>query len=122
MYRILLLIFIFTSSIMAKDSLVCNVENNDDILKIKCKYKTTAKDFDRNISMSWESPSTPQDNRLRTIVLPANNRSTYDFRYFDGRADGSWNISATDESSGKTTSVIFIKKDLAELKDEIKKK
>lgn len=107
-------LLMFTVSIFATDALVCEVVNQDDILKIKCKYKTVSKDYDRNISMAWTSPSTPQDDRFKTIVLPAYNISVYDFRYFDGRADGSWTISATDEETGQVTTIEFIKEDLTE--------
>lgn len=104
----------FTLSIFASDALVCNLINEDEIHKIKCKYKTLSKDYDRNISISWTSPSTPQDDRFKTILLPAYNISAYDFRYFDGRADGSWTISATDEETGQVTTVQFVKEDLSE--------
>jgi hypothetical protein len=101
-----------TLTAFADNSLQCKVENKDDILKIKCMYKTIAEAFDRNISMTWKSPSTQQDDRFRTILLPANNKSTYDFRYFDGRADGSWSITATDDSTGVVTSTAFVKEEL----------
>lgn len=104
----------FTLTIFASDALICNVINKDDIRKIKCKYKTVSKDYDRNISISWTSPSTPQDDRFKTVLLPAYNISAYDFRYFDGRADGSWTISATDEETGQVTTVQFVKEDLSE--------
>ncbi len=114
MSKLITLFFTFTLSVFAGDALVCNVINEDDILKIKCKYKTASKDHDRNISMSWTSPSTPQDDRFKTVLLPAYHVSAYDFRYFDGRADGSWTISATDEETGQVTTIQFIKEDLSE--------
>lgn len=114
MTRFIALVFSLTFSLLASDALVCNVVNQDDILKIKCKYKTVSKDYDRNISMSWTSPSTPQDDRFKTIVLPAYHVSAYDYRYFDGRADGSWTISATDEETGQVTTIQFVKEDLSE--------
>ncbi len=108
-----ILIF-FTYSLFGADALMCSVVNEDDILKIKCKYKTVSKDYDRNISMAWTSPSTPQDDRFKTVLLPAYHISAYDYRYFDGRADGSWTISATDEETGQVTTVQFVKEDLSE--------
>lgn len=115
MIRALSLLFIlFSYSLFAKDALMCKVANEDEILKIKCTYETTRKSYDRNISLAWTSPSTPQDDRFKTIVLPAQHGSVYDFRYFDGRAEGSWTISATDESSGEVTTIQFIKEDLSE--------
>ncbi len=114
MSRLVSLLTLFTLGLFANDSLVCNVVNEDEILKIKCIYKTTRMSYDRNISMAWTSPSTPQDDRFKTILLPAHHGSTYDYRYFDGRADGSWTISATDEKTGQVTTVQFIKEDLGE--------
>jgi len=120
MFKFISTIIIFSLSLIAADSVSCKLVNQDDILKIKCKYNTIAKSYDRNISMAWKSPSFPQDDRFRTIVLPANNKSTYDFRYFDGRADGAWSISATDESTGKTATTKFIKEELKEETTESK--
>ena len=114
MRGIVLFFTLFSLTLFAKDALICEVVNEDEILKIKCIYETARKDHDRNISLAWTSPSTPQDDRFKTIVLPANHGSVYDFRYFDGRADGSWTISATDESSGEVTTIQFNKEDLSE--------
>jgi len=114
MTRFFALFISLTLSLLANDALECGVKNEDNILKIKCKYKTVSKDYDRNISMAWTSPSTPQDDRFKTVLLPAYHVSVYDFRYFDGRADGSWTISATDEETGQVTTIQFIKEDLSE--------
>ena len=114
MRKFFALLIAFTLSIFATDALVCKVVNEDEILKIKCIYKTARKSYDRNISMAWTSPSTPQDDRFKTVLLPAQHGSAYDFRYFDGRADGSWTISATDDSTGQVTSIEFVKEDLSE--------
>jgi len=114
MFRLFTILAFFSFSLLASDALKCEVVNEDDILKIKCKYKTVSKDYDRNISMAWTSPSTPQDDRFKTVVLPAYHISVYDFRYFDGRADGSWTISATDEETGQVTTIQFVKEDLGE--------
>jgi len=114
MSKLISLLVLFALSLFATDSLVCNVVNEDEILKIKCLYKSTRKSYDRNISMAWTSPSTPQDDRFKTILLPAHHGSTYDYRYFDGRADGSWTISATDEKTGQVTTIQFVKEDLSE--------
>jgi len=114
MFKLFTLITFLSLSLLANDALKCELVNKDDILKIKCKYNTASKDYDRNISMAWTSPSTPQDDRFKTVVLPAYNISVYDFRYFDGRADGSWTISATDEETGQVTTTQFVKEDLSE--------
>lgn len=114
MNKIFSLLLTLTLSLFAKDGLLCKVVNEDEIYKIKCKYLTTAKNYDRNISIAWTSPSTPQDDRFRTVLLLANNISAYDYRYFDGRADGNWVISATDDSTGEVAATEFVKADLNE--------
>lgn len=114
MNKIFSLLLTLTLSLFAKDGLLCKVVNEDEIYKIKCKYLTTAKNYDRNISIAWTSPSTPQDDRFRTVLLLANNISVYDYRYFDGRADGNWVISATDDSTGEVATTEFVKADLNE--------
>ena len=114
MQKLFSIFLLFTLTLFASDVLECNVVNEDDIYKIKCKYMTVSKTFDRNISMAWTSPSTPGDDRFKTVLLKAYNKSVYDFRYFDGRADGSWTISATDDSSGQVTTISFEKQDLNE--------
>lgn len=113
MQKIFSLLLFFTFSLLAADAIICSVINEDEILKIKCKYKTVSKEYDRNITITWISPTTHQDDRLKTIVLPAHNVSAYDYRNFDGRADGSWTVSATDESTEAVTTTQFIKEDLA---------
>lgn len=114
MTKFFTLFITFTLTLFATEALLCKVVNEDEILKIKCIYKTARKDYDRNITMAWTSPSTPQDDRFKTVLLPAQHASAYDFRYFDGRADGAWTISATDDSTGKVTSIEFVKEDLGE--------
>jgi len=114
MQKLLSLFLLFTLSLFATDALECKVVNEDDIYKIKCKYMTVSKTYDRNISMAWTSPSTPADDRFKTVLLKAYNKSVYDFRYFDGRADGSWTISATDDSNAQVTTISFEKQDLNE--------
>lgn len=98
--------------LLASDSLSCKLIQEDDIKKIKCKYKTVSKTYDRNISIAWTSPTAPQDDRFKVITLPAYNISVFDFRYYDGRAEGTWNVSATDDETGQVTTTEFIKENL----------
>ncbi|MDF1879814.1 hypothetical protein JHD50_00605 [Sulfurimonas sp. MAG313] len=114
MFKLILLLFVLTFSLFAANTLTCTVVNDDEILKIKCKYNTVSKDYDRNISISWTSPTTHHDDRMKTLLLPAYNKSVYDYRYFDGRAEGSWTITVTDEETNSQTSTEFIKEDLKE--------
>ena len=114
MFKFFSIFLLSTLTLFATDALECKVVNEDDIYKIKCKYMTVPKTYDRNISMAWTSPSTPADDRFKTVLLKAYNKSVYDFRYFDGRADGSWTISATDDSTAQVTTISFEKQDLYE--------
>jgi len=112
MLKYFTLLSIFTFALFAENALVCKLINEDDIRKIKCKYNTVSKEYDRNITIAWSSPSAPQDDRFKTVLLPAYNISIYDYRYFDGRAEGSWTVSATDVETGMVTSTHFVKEDL----------
>ena len=73
------------------DQLECSVlEEHDKI--IRCTFSSVRIASDRNVTFSWHSETTPQDDRERTFVLPAGHGSVYDYRYYYGRAQGAWNI------------------------------
>ena len=84
----------------ASAALKCEIveEGNKNI---RCTYSCERVPFDRNITFSWRSSETPHDDRERTIILKENHGSLYDYRYYYGRAKGSWNITVTDDE-GKT--------------------
>jgi len=83
-------------NVHAEDSLECmTVEETNKI--IRCTFHSTRVNFDRNITFTWHSLQTPQDDRQRTIEMKANHGSLYDFRYYYGRAPGEWIISAKDD-------------------------
>jgi len=91
-----------SGSVALADSIGCHVQN-DAIEKIVCTYKTARKNVDRNVTFLWHSRSYPQDDRERTIVLPALHGSVYDYRYLRGRAQGVWKVVATlEEPDGST--------------------
>lgn len=100
------LTLLLSGTVFAKeDSLSCKVID-DGIEKIQCTFVTTRKDTARETLFHWHSESHPQDDRERTIMLPANHGSVYDYRYLRGRAQGIWRVTVIlTESGGHETSV-----------------
>ena len=85
------------------DTIQCEVID-DGIEKIKCTFKTKRKAQERTTTFYWHSESHPQDDRERTIDLPANHGSVYDYRYLRGRAPGIWHVTVSLEgANGSTT-------------------
>jgi len=78
----------------AQNTLAC-VTLNDGIEKIKCTFVTGRKNVDRNVTFYWHSGMHPQDDRERTLTLPAFHGSVYDYRHLWGRAQGLWSVTAT---------------------------
>ena len=71
--------------------LECSIlEEHDKV--IRCTFASVRIASDRNVTFSWRSETTPQDDRERTFVLPAGHGSVYDYRYYYGRAQGMWNV------------------------------
>ena len=87
----------------------------EGIKKIKCKYMDVTRSHDRHIIFKWFSPDNPADNRTKRLLLPAFNKSVYDYRYFGGRSEGLWNISATEEESNRTITTQYLKDSNAEV-------
>ncbi len=85
------------------DTIRCEVID-DGIEKIKCIFETKRKAEERTTTFLWHSESHPQDDRERTIDLPANHGSVYDYRYLRGRAPGIWRVSVTLTSENGTLS------------------
>lgn len=77
-----------------------------EIAKIRCRYHTQSAPQKRKVVFTWRSPTSPQDDRNRTLVLPAGHRSVFDERYLYGRAPGEWNISVTAE--GERTHALYL--------------
>lgn len=77
-----------------ESSLVCEVID-DGIEKIQCTFVTPRKNEARETTFYWHSESFPQDDRERSITLPANHGSVYDYRFLRGRAQGIWNVTVT---------------------------
>ena len=76
----------------ASNRLECTVVEEHDKI-IRCTFSSVRIASDRNVTFSWKSETTPQDDRERTFVLPAGHGSVYDYRYYYGRAQGTWQIS-----------------------------
>ena len=60
--------------------------------KIICKLTLKRTKKDRDVIFTWQSPS-GQDNRKRTIVLPAGHANIFDARLTESREKGTWKVS-----------------------------
>ncbi len=76
----------------------------DDEKGITCKVMTKRVNRERTVIYNWRSPD-GKDDRRREMTLPANHASLYDMRDKNGRAKGSWKVTATLE--GETVSAAF---------------
>jgi hypothetical protein len=76
------------------------------IAKIRCKFSTESASEDREVTFFWRSPTSPKDDRRRTLVLPGGHRSVFDERYLYGRAAGEWEISVS--AGGATVRAIYL--------------
>gem|GEM_PF-460177 len=99
----LALSLVFAVSLRAQDSIVCDIRD-DGIEKLVCTFKTKRKNVPRSATFFWHSETHPQDDRERTIELPANHGSVYDYRYLRGRAQGVWTLTVRlEDSDGSVT-------------------
>ena len=87
-------------------TLECNIIEKANKL-IRCTYYTQRKPDDRNITFTWRSATTPQDDREHTGLLKANHGSLYDYRYYYGRAYGLWDITVTDDEDNVLSTTSF---------------
>ena len=81
----------------------------DGIKKISCKYMAISQTKAREVTFKWISPDNPADNRIKTHTVKPGHISVYDFRYFGGRSEGKWTISATENDTNTTVSTIYTK-------------
>ena len=110
-YITVLLAAVFHVTLSAEETknsaLACEIIENDN-KKIQCTYLSDRVESDRNITFSWHSTTTPQDDRERTMLLKAYYGSIYDYRYFYGRAEGLWEISVKDDEDNLLASTTFV--------------
>lgn len=97
---------LFAKNTKNRDILECKFVEEADKL-IQCTYYTTRTAEDRNITFTWRSANTPQDDREHTAVLKARHGSLYDYRYYYGRAYGEWEITATDDTGNVLSTTSF---------------
>lgn len=81
------------------DCLILEDENS-----IICKYIFPAKSEDAVVTVNWIDPN-GELSRSRTLEIPAEHISVYDFRYLKGRAYGQWKFEVVDADI--TTSTTF---------------
>lgn len=95
---------LFTAALYAQDTTVSCEILDDGVEKIQCKLVTLRQDVARDAMFVWHSDAFPQDDRERSLTLPANHGSIYDYRYLRGRAQGAWTITVTlTEADGTET-------------------
>jgi len=80
-----------------RHSLACDIVEDDDKI-IRCTFASDRLAADRTLLFTWRSETTPQDDRERTVILPAGHGSVYDYRYYYGRAPGIWKVTVSDEA------------------------
>jgi len=99
---------LFTAALYAQDTSVSCEILDDGVEKIQCKLVTPRKDVARETTFGWHSDSFPQDDRERSLTLPAGHGSIYDYRYLRGRAQGAWTVTVTlTEADGSETEASF---------------
>lgn len=91
---IFLLLTFVPFALADENGILCEVID-DGNEKIQCTFSTTRKESDRQTTFYWHSETHPQDDRERSILLPALHGSVYDYRYLRGRAQGSWIVTVT---------------------------
>ena len=86
---------LFAVAAFAQDAAVTCEALDDGIEKIRCTLAVARMDEAREATFYWHSDAFPQDDRERTLSLPANHGSVYDYRYLRGRAQGIWTVTVT---------------------------
>lgn len=92
-------------NLLFANSLSCEKEEN----RITCTYFLDRSDNIKDITIrfEWISPTNPNDNRVKEIVIPSNYGLVYDYRFTQGRADGNWIVKVTNLDSNQTTQTSF---------------
>lgn len=79
----------------------------EDENSIICKYVHRSVPEDRDILVQWIDPR-GEISRQRSIVMPAEHISIYDFRYIEGRMKGFWEFRVIEDDM-KTTTIFEVK-------------
>ncbi len=80
------------------DCLILQDENS-----IICKYLHERAEEDVEVTIQWLNPS-GEVERERTLVIPAGHGSIYDFRYIEGRMEGTWQFKVIEGENEASTS------------------
>jgi len=95
---------LFTAVLYAQDTSVSCEILDDGVEKIQCKLVTPREEAARETMFEWHSETFPQDDRERSLTLPAGHGSIYDYRYLRGRAQGAWTVTVSlTEADGTKT-------------------
>ena len=79
------------------DCLILEDENS-----IICKYSQERVSFEKNITVEWIEPDGAV-TRTRAMTIPAHHGSIYDYRYIQGRTQGTWTFKVIDNDEEFTT-------------------
>lgn len=108
MIKYLASFLLFTNILFAQNTdliekeIVDNTEENnpkvdclilDDENSIICKIEIQGELEDKNIIVNWIDPD-GNISRTREIIIPAGDKSVYDYRYIEGRELGKWEFKA----------------------------
>jgi len=92
----------FLSLLYAQDNKVdCLILEDEN--SIICKYSHERIDREQNITVSWIEPDGTV-TRERNMVIPPFHGSVYDYRYIEGRTEGTWTFRVNHDEDEYTTS------------------
>lgn len=113
MLRKIFITFLLISSFVFSAEVTCETIQ-DSIKKIRCKYLSLSEKASRNVTFKWTSPDNPADNRAKSHIVPAGHISVFDYRYFAGRAEGTWTIEVYEENNS-SVSIKYLRDSNAEV-------
>ena len=115
-FKYLLLILFVSNNLMAEDTIPDEVDydtvNSVDCIilsdedSIICKYIHTRVEEDKYVEFIWIDP-TNTISRQRTMLIPAGHGSIYDYRFINGRANGTWTFEVLDNNQSYKTNFII---------------
>lgn len=113
MIRKIFIAFLLLNSFVFSAEVTCQTIQ-DSIKKIRCKYMSLSEKVSRNVTFKWTSPDNPADNRAKSHIVPAGYISVFDYRYFSGRAEGTWIVEVYEENNS-SVSTKYLKDSNAEV-------
>ena len=104
LYVVMMIVFINSSLFAQEGSVDCIILEDEN--SIICKYMSDRVDYDKNVSFVWTEPD-GKVTRTKILVMPAGHGSIYDYRYIQGRMEGTWGFKVIDsQKEFKTTFIV----------------